>query len=217
MTLEGIVIGILGIVLGAAFCFAGFRWFLLLLPIWGLLAGFMVGAQATAVLLNEGFLASVIGIIVGVVVAIAFALLSYFFYWGAVLVVAGSLGYWVAHWLLVVIGFSADGVVTTIIAVVAGLALAIVALLIRAPKYVAIILTAFAGAAWLVVGIALIPGIIKPEELGGMGALAAVYKQGWFWIVLWGVAAAAGVIAQLQTTARWEHDIVADMEGRNPF
>jgi hypothetical protein len=82
---------------------------------------------------------------------------------------------------------------------------------------VAIILTAFAGAAWLVVGIALIPGIIKPEELGGMGALAAVYKQGWFWIVLWGVAAAAGVIAQLQTTARWEHDIVADMEGRNPF
>ena len=39
MSLEGIVIGTLGVLLGAAFCLAGFRFFLILLPIWGLFTG----------------------------------------------------------------------------------------------------------------------------------------------------------------------------------
>jgi hypothetical protein len=216
MTLEGIVIGVLGIVLGAAFCFAGFRWFLLLLPIWGLFAGFMVGAQATAALLGEGFLAGVLGIVVGVILAIVFAVLSYLYWWGAVLVVAGSLGYWLTGWLLSLIGFTGDGLVITIIALAGGAALALVALLVNAPKYVAIILTAFAGAAWLVAGFALIPALITKDDLAN-GALVALYKEGWLWIVLWAVAAAAGIIAQLQMTRRWQQDVVVMMEERRPF
>ena len=216
MSIEGIVVGLLGVVLGVAFCFAGFRYFLSLLPIWGLFVGFMVGAEATAVLLGEGFLGSVVGIAVGIVLALVFALLSYFYWWGAILVTAGSLGFWLAHWLLVVIGFSTDGFVTTLIAVVAGVALAFVALLANAPKYVAIVLTAFAGAAWLVVGLALIPGIVKTDDLSN-GALTALYTQGWLWIALWGVAAAAGIIAQVQMTARMEQDLVEAMAGRKPF
>jgi hypothetical protein len=216
MSIEGIVVGILGVVLGAAFCFAGFRYFLLLLPIWGLFVGFMVGAGATATLLGEGFLGSVLGIVVGVVVAIVFALLSWFYWWGAILVVAGSLGFWLAHWILSVIGFSSDGFIITLIALAAGVGLAVVAFLANAPKYVAIILTAAAGAAWLVVGAALILGIVKTDELAN-GALVALYKQGVVWIVSWGVAAAAGIIAQLQMTARWQQDIVATRGARKPF
>jgi len=216
MSIEGIVVGLLGVVLGAAFCFAGFRYFLLLLPIWGLFVGFMVGAGAMATLLGEGFLGSVLAIVVGVVVAIVFALLSYFYWWGAILVVAGSLGFWLAHWILSAIGFSSDGFIITLIALAAGVGLAIVAFLANAPKYVAIILTAAAGAAWLVVGAALILGIVKTDEMAN-GALVALYKQGVVWIIFWGVAAAAGIIAQLQMTARWQQDVVATMEARKPF
>jgi hypothetical protein len=216
MSIEGIVVGLLGVVLGAAFCFAGFRYFLLLLPIWGLFVGFMVGAGATATLLGEGFLASALAIVVGVVVAIVFALLSWFYWWGAILVIAGSLGFWLAHWIMSAIGFSSDGFVVTLIALAAGVGLAIVAFLANAPKYVAIILTAAAGAAWLIVGAALVLGIVKTDELAN-GALVALYKQGWVWIVFWGVAAAAGIIAQLQMTARWQQDIVATMGARKPF
>ena len=90
------------------------------------------------------------------------------------------------------------------------------AFLANAPKYVAIILTAFAGAAWLVVGVALILGVVKTDELAN-GALVAVYTEGVLWIVFWGVAAAAGIIAQLQMTARWQQDVVATMEARKPF
>jgi hypothetical protein len=216
MSIEGIIIGIIGVVLGAAFCFAGFRWFMLLLPIWGLFTGFMVGAGATATLLGEGFLASALAIVVGVVVAIVFALLSWFYWWGAVIVIGGAIGFSITHWLLVVIGFSADGLITTLIALAGGVALAIVAFLIRAPKYVAIILTAFAGAAWLAAGVALFLGVIKPDELQN-GSLVGIYTEGWIWIIIWGVVGAAGVIAQLQMTARMEQDIVASYEGRSPF
>ena len=217
MSIEGIVVGLLGVALGAAFCFAGFRLFLLLLPIWGLFTGFMVGAGATATLLGEGFLASTLAIVVGIVVAIVFALLSYLYWWGAVAVIAGALGYWVAHWLLVVIGFSADGFVTTVIALAAGVILAFAAIVVNAPKYVAIILTAFAGAAWLAAGIALFLGIIKTDELTD-GSLVAIYKaEGWLWIAIWGVAAAAGIIAQLQSTARMEQDLTVSMAERRPF
>jgi len=216
MSLEGIVIGGLGVVLGAAFCFAGFRFFMLLLPIWGLFVGFMAGAGATSVLLGEGFLASVTGIAVGVVVGIVFALLSWFYWWGAVLVVAGSLGYIVTHWLLVVIGFNPEGWLAVLISIAAGVAVAIVAFLANAPKYVAILLTAFAGAGWLAAGIALFVGVINPDDLPN-GALVAVFTEGWLWIVIWAVAGAAGVVAQLQMTARMEQDLLATYEGRKPF
>ena len=124
MSIEGIVVGLLGIVLGAVFCFAGFRWFLVLLPIFGLFVGFTTGASATSLLLGEGFLASTLAIIVGVVFAVIFALLSWFYWWGAVAVLGGALGYAIALGLLEAIGFNADGFVTALIAVAAGVAVA---------------------------------------------------------------------------------------------
>ena len=216
MSIEGIVVGLLGIVLGAVFCFAGFRWFLLLLPIWGLFVGFTTGASAMSLLLGEGFLAGTLAIVVGVVFAVIFALLSWFYWWGAVAVLGGALGYAVALGLLEAIGFNADGFVTAIIAVAAGVAVAVVALVVNAPKYVAIILTAFAGAAWLTAGIALALGIIKTDELGA-GPLAAVYVQGWFWILIWAVVAGAGIIAQVQMTRSWDQDLVVSYDARRPL
>ena len=216
MSIEGIIIGGLGILLGAAFLFAGFRLFLILLPIWGLFVGFLTGAGAMSVLLGETLLASVLGIVVGVVVAIVFALLSWFYWWGALLVVAGSLGYAVTHLVLEAIGFSADSWITIGISIVAGLALAVVSFLANVPKYVTILLTAFAGSAWLVAGIAIFLGIITEDDLAN-GSLVAVYREGWIWIVVWAVAAAAGIIAQLQATRRWEQDLAVTYDRRRPF
>lgn len=215
-SLEGLFIGLIGLVLGAAFTFGGFRWFMLLLPVWGLFVGFTAGADAVSALLNEGFLASVLGIGVGIVLALVFALLSWFFWWGAVVVMAGWLGYEAMHWLLVVIGMNPTGFVPFAISLVAGAVVAVVALALNAPKLVAIILTAVAGAAWLTASLGLIPGFITPEQLNN-GPIAAVYTQGWLWILVWGVLAAAGIIEQLMTTARLEQDLVATYSTRNPM
>jgi hypothetical protein len=216
MSIEGIFIGIIGLVLGAAFTFGGFRWFLLLLPIWGLFVGFTAGADAVSTLLGEGFLSGALAIGVGIVLAIVFALLSYFYWWGAIAILAGWLGYEAVHWLLVAIGFEATGFLPFIISLAAGAVVAVAALLVNAPKLIAIILTSFAGAAWAVAGFALVFGIIKPDELT-TGPLAAVYTQGWIWIIAWGVLGAAGVIEQMMTTARVERDLVAVYSQRNPM
>lgn len=215
MTFEGFFIGIVGLVLGAAFAFGGFRWFMLLLPIWGLFAGFTAGADAVSVLLGEGFLASVLGIGVGIVLALVFALLSWFYWWGAVVVVAGWLGYEAMHWLLVVIGFNPGGFGVFLISLAAGAVVAIVALAVNAPKLVAITITGLAGAGWMTAGIALLPGIIKPADLAN-GPIAAIYTQGWLWIVVWGVIAGAGIIEQLMTSARIERDFAALYATRRP-
>ena len=216
MSIEGIIIGLLGIALGAAFCFSGFRYFLLLLPIWGLFVGFMTGAAATAALLGEGFLGSVLGIGVGVVLAIVFALLSWFYWWGAVVVIAGTLGFAATHAILEVIGFSADGFLVTLIALVGGVVVAVAALAVNAPKYIAIVLTAAAGAAWLTVGITLILGIVKTTDLD-QGPLAALYQSsGVLWMLLWAGLAIAGIVAQVQMTKRWEKDIIVAYSERRP-
>jgi hypothetical protein len=215
MTIEGIVVGLLGIALGAAFCFAGFRWFLLLLPVWGLFVGFMTGASAVALLLGEGFLGTALGIGVGLVLAVVFALLSWFYWWGAVAVIAGTLGYALAHAVMEAIGFQADGFLAAIISIVVGIVIGFGALAVNAPKYVAIILTAIAGASWLVVGVALLPGWVGTGELAS-GPLVALYREGIVWIIAWGVVAAAGIIAQLQMTRRWEAEIEAVYARRRP-
>jgi len=74
------------------------------------------------------------------------------------------------------------------------------------------------GAGWLAAGIALLPGIIKVADLQS-SPLVAIYTQGWFWILIWGVLGAAGVIAQLQMTARMEQDLVGTYAKRHlvPF
>jgi hypothetical protein len=102
-----------------------------------------------------------------------------------------------------------------LIAVAVGVVVAVAALAVNAPKYVAIILTAFAGAAWVVAGITLIPGWITSADLSA-GPIAAVYNEGILWIAIWGVLAAAGIIAQLQMTKRWEQDLVVAYESRKP-
>jgi hypothetical protein len=129
---------------------------------------------------------------------------------------AGTLGFWVTQWVIGLLGISTDGLIITLVSIAAGVAVGLAALVVNAPKLVAIILTAVAGAAWISVGIALTVGIIKPDTLEG-GALVAVYTQGWLWIAIWGVAAAAGIIAQLAMTARFEQDIVASMNARRPY
>ncbi|MEI7743156.1 MAG: hypothetical protein WCK58_05315, partial [Chloroflexota bacterium] len=199
MSIEGILIGLLGIVLGLAFCFGGFRWFMLLLPVWGLFAGFTAGAGAVSVLLGESFLASILGVGVGVVLALVFALFSYLYWWGAVVVVAGGLGFAVTQLVLGAIGLNPGGLLVVLISIVGGAVVALVAMAANAPKHVAIVLTAVAGAGWLAAGLALMLGAVKTDALGG-GALVAVYTAGTLWIAVWAIAAAAGIVAQVQMT-----------------
>src|SRR5215204_2217083 len=95
MTLEGLIVGLFAILIGAAFCFAGFKWFLILLPIWGFLAGFVFGSNLVFHIFgaDHGFFESALAIVVGLIAGVAFAVLSYLYYYFAVILLGASLGY----------------------------------------------------------------------------------------------------------------------------
>jgi hypothetical protein len=136
----------IAIMFGLAMCFLGYRLFLFLLPIWGFFFGIWLGAQSMQALFGTGFLSTVTSWVVGFVVGLVFAVLSYLFYFLAVAVLAGSVGYFAAVGLLQAFGMELNWFVW-LIGIVAAIALAFVTLRFNLQKWVIIIATAVAGAA----------------------------------------------------------------------
>jgi hypothetical protein len=130
---------------GLVLCFGGYRFFLILLPIWGFFFGLVFGAQSMQMLFGVGFFATVTSWVVGFVVGAVFAVLSYFFYLFAVALIAGGLGYAAAVGLLLAIGLDM-GFLVWIIGMAAAIALVFVTLRFNLQKWVIIIATSLAGA-----------------------------------------------------------------------
>ena len=116
-----LIIAILALVVGAAFTLGGWRFFLFLLPIWAFVVGFNVGTDAVSALFGDGSFATVTSWVVGFVLALIFAIFSYLYYYIAVAVLAGAVGY--------AIGSGAWGMIGNefgVVAFVIGLVLAVV-------------------------------------------------------------------------------------------
>ena len=137
--------GLIAFLFGMLLTFAGYRFFLVLLPIWGFFFGLWLGAQSIQVLFGVGFLSTVTSWVVGFIVGALFAVLSYLFYIFAVAVIAGSLGYYAAVGLLLAIGLNMNFLVW-LIGIVAAIALAFVTIRFNLQKWVIIIATSLLGA-----------------------------------------------------------------------
>src|SRR5512139_1676306 len=141
--------GMIALLFGLALAFAGYRLFLVLLPIWGFFFGFGFGAQAIQALFGDAFLATVTSWVVGFIVAAVFAILAYLFYIFAVAIISFSLGYGATVGLLTAIGMQ-WGLIVWLAAVVAGVALAVAVLRFDIQKIVIELATAFLGAGAIV-------------------------------------------------------------------
>src|SRR5215472_1112511 len=85
--------GTIALLFGMVLLFSGYRFLWVLLPILGFFFGFGLGAETVQALFGGGFLATVTSWVVGFCVAVIFAMLSYLFYFMAVGLIAGALGY----------------------------------------------------------------------------------------------------------------------------
>ena len=138
--------GLIGSMFGLLMAFAGYRLFLLLLPIWGFFFGLALGADTMQALFGVGFLATITSWVVGFVVGAIFAVLSYLFYLFAVAVLAGSLGYSLTALILLAIGMR-PGWLLWIIAIIVAVAVIFVTFRFNLQKWVIIIATSILGAA----------------------------------------------------------------------
>jgi Domain of unknown function (DUF4203) len=189
---------------GAVLAFAGYRFFLVLLPVFGFLFGFALGAQSIQALLGGGFLATLTGWLTGFVVGLVCAVSSYFFYLAAVALLGGALGYALGTGLLMAFGLD-FGLLVWLVGIIAGLVVGVGVVLLNIQKYVVVAATALLGAGVIVGTFLFLFGGLPPEELT-QNPVRHVLQTSPLWLLVFLAVAAFGAVAQFVSTRRWEID-----------
>jgi hypothetical protein len=198
MSFEQILVGAIAIGLGAAYMLLGYRLALILLPIWGFFAGFIFGAQVMQDFFGEAFLATAVSWIVGFVIGAIFAVLSYLFWYVAVVIAFASVGYWLGLGFMNLIGFEPDAFLAIAIGVLVGAAFAIAAFVTGVPLAALVVITAVGGAHAAIAGVLVILGTVEVADLG-TGVASAIIRAnlGW-WLLAIGLAIVS-IMFQLKT------------------
>jgi hypothetical protein len=211
ITMEGILLGLLAIAIGLAFCFYGFRLFLILLPIWGFFVGFMLGAQGTTALFGDAFLATATGWVIGFLLGLLFAVLSYLYYWIAIILLGGALGYQLTIGLFEWLNLNAEGWIAIIAGLVVGAIFAVGFFVLHMPAVLVIVATAIGGAFATVAGAAIGLGLIPYQAMqhGILGSYAA-HDLGWLGVIAGIALAFAGAIYQSRAVGELTAAITED-------
>jgi hypothetical protein len=196
------IAGLLLLFLGFVLAVAGYRFFLVLLPIFGFLFGFGFGAQMLQALFGEGFLATVTSWGVGLLFAVSFALFSYLFYLFAVALVVYALGYALGAGVMQAIGFD-FGFLVWLVGLVVGMVFVVGALRLNLQKYAVIAATAVLGAG-LIVGTFLFLFGGLPAAQTVANPVRAALQSSPVWLLAFLALAAAGAAAQYLSTRGWE-------------
>lgn len=198
--------GLFAILIGALFCFMGYRVFLALLPVWGFFAGFWLGAEGIALLFGSGFLATTTGIVSGIIVGLILAVLSYFFYFAGVIIIAAIIGYGLGSGLMIAIGLD-PGLISALVGIVTAVIVIGVTLLFNLQKYVIIFLTSLGGANAILLGILLFLGRVSLGSIStARDAIQPVLQDSWFWALAWIILAAFGIFTQIRYHRTYEFD-----------
>ena len=172
MDAEALAVGLIGIGAGSLLALFGVRFFWILLALWGAIIGFLAGADLAAALLGEGFLATMAGWIAGIAGAVVLGLLAGAFYWAAVIVLSGGVGYAIGSGVLLMLGVE-PGLLTAAAGLGTAAVLIVLALVLRVPVVLVAVLTSFGGVGYAIVGGLILLGRIELADLQG-GALGAM-------------------------------------------
>jgi hypothetical protein len=196
--------GVIALFFGTLLLFGGYRFFLFLLPIWGFFFGFGLGAESVQALFGDAFLATVTSWVVGFVVALIFAVCAYLFYFAAVALVGGALGYAVGVGLMEAIGFNFN-LLVWIVGIVLGIIVAFAVLVLNIQKLVVIAATAILGAGVIITTFVVLFG--GPEVQVTQNPVRVALQTSPWWALLFVVLAVLGFIGQYQSTRRFEVDM----------
>lgn len=198
--MEDIVVGLLMLVVGAVFCFRGYLAMRVVIPIWGALAGFLLGAGLVSSIADEGFLASVVGWLVGLAVAVVFAGIAYLYYEVSVLIGMSAIGFTLGTSAMVALGVRWSWLIV-LVGVLVGALLAFAAIAADMPMVLLTVLTALAGSSVMVGGLMLLFGVVSTDDFNST-LTTETLDDDWWWYVLYVVIAVVGIGAQMRATAR---------------
>lgn len=209
---QQLCVGLFAFVFGLILLFAGYRLFLVLIPFWGFFAGFALGAATVTAIFSDQFLGTVTSWVVGFVVGLLFAVLSYFFYILGVAVLSGSIGFALGGGLALLL-FPNATLLALIVGLISAIIVAGITLGFNLQKWAIIALTAIGGASTIVGGTLILFGQIEVGQLT-VDAVSPAISGSFLWIAVWMTLAVAGTLIQAGITRRYD---LAVPEGRRAF
>jgi hypothetical protein len=199
-----ILFALLSVGFGVLLLFEGYRLARIVIPLIGFLMGMSLGGAVFSDLANTPFLATLAGITVGVLTGIFFAALAYAYYYLAVVLLGGGLGYWLGSGLILWLGFS-PGALSAIIGIALGILVAMFAIMSNAPKFVLMVLTSITGAVATAGGVLLLFNVI-PLDFYSYSTASFAIRNSFFWSVVAIALAAIGMAAQAKMAANSDYD-----------
>ena len=196
--MDDVIVGLVAILTGAVFCFRGYLAMRIIIPLWGAFAGFLLGAGVVSG--DSGFLATALGWIVGLAVAVVFGLIAYLYYEVAVIIGMMAIGFALGTSLMVALGVTWSWVIV-LSGVVLAVLLAFVALVGDLPMALLTVLTGFAGSAAMVAGLMLVFGV---TDLGAFDSAETTktLDDDWWWYAIYLGLAVVGIIVQFADVDR---------------
>jgi hypothetical protein len=194
-----IILGVLVAAAGALFCFRGYLAMRVIIPIWGALTGFFLGAGLVSALGGDGFLGTAAGWAVGVLVAIVFGLIAYLYYEVSVILVMLSIGFTLGTTVMAALGVDWSWVII-VVGIVVAVLLALIAIAADLPTGILVVLTTLAGASAIMVGVAMVVNHTSSSRFGDdvVGAIGAK----WWWWLIYAALVIAGLVAQVRVVGR---------------
>lgn len=199
--MQDVVLGLFAVAVGLLFCFRGYLTMRVIIPIWGMFAGFVLGAAIVSSSSGDGFLRTGLSWAVGAVVGLIFGALAYLYFEVSVVMAMAAIGFSLGVSAMVAIGVSWSWLILTV-GVAAGLLLAIVALAGNLPMVLLTLLTATSGASTVVGGIMLLTNKLQSESITSSGSVTDRLHDDWWWYAIWGGLVVAGLIAQMTAAER---------------
>lgn len=202
--MEQFIIGILLALIGLGVCFFGLRYWFILLPIFGAVTGFFLGARVVQEVFGTGFLSTGVSWVVGIIVGLVFALLSWFVWYAGAIIMAGAVGASLFSGILHAVFTNPWGLVLFVVALIGAVVFAAIALFLNLPIYIVIVNSALGGAALAVAGVMVLIGNIAIAELSTGTAVAVADEvrfqgAGIFWYIIWIILAILGMLFQVQS------------------
>ncbi|HXV96019.1 MAG TPA: DUF4203 domain-containing protein [Gaiellaceae bacterium] len=210
--MEDVIFALLVILAGGLFCFFGYLAFRVIIPIWGAVVGFSLGAGLIAAATDEGFLRTGLAWVVAIGLAVLFALLAYLFYWVAVILAMGSIGFTLGASVMGALGVDWNWLVV-LVGVLAGTVLAVLAIASDFPMILLVLLSALAGASAVTAGLMVLTGAIETEDFTDE-AVTAQAGDDWWWYLVYGVLAVAGIVYQARAMERMRGSMRESWEAR---
>ena len=200
-------LGVLAILAGLVFCFSGYLWLRIVLPVWGAFVGFAFGAGLVAGLGGDRLLGEVLGWVVGLAFALLFAALAYAYFAFAVVIAMTSVGFAIGAGLVVALGVDWSWA-AVIVGVLVGAIVCVASILVNLPAVVLTTVSAIGGAIAVVAGLMLVTGAMDSADFT-RDAFADRVHDDWWWYVVFVALALVGTISQMRDASAVRRNVRA--------